>query len=140
MAFQPTISKRLVKSEDLNHHKTLFAGRCAEWFVESGFLAVASKLNPHYVVCLKIHGMEFLHPVRSGDILTFESTIVYSGRSTLTVFIKIYDDKTDSLFCSGFATFVYVDDNTVSRPHNLDIIAETEEEKELQRKAKELRK
>jgi hypothetical protein len=29
---------RLVKSEDLNHHGTLFAGRSAEWFVESGLL------------------------------------------------------------------------------------------------------
>ena len=26
----------LVKSEDLNHHGTLYAGRNAEWFVESG--------------------------------------------------------------------------------------------------------
>jgi hypothetical protein len=35
---------RLVKSEDLNHHGTLFAGRTAEWFVESGFLPVFSGL------------------------------------------------------------------------------------------------
>lgn len=26
---------RLVKSEDLNHHGTLFAGRMSEWFVEA---------------------------------------------------------------------------------------------------------
>jgi len=30
------VTMRLVKSEDLNHHGTLFAGRTAEWFVESG--------------------------------------------------------------------------------------------------------
>ena len=29
----------LVKSEDLNHHGTLYAGRNAEWFVEAGFIA-----------------------------------------------------------------------------------------------------
>ena len=28
----------LVKSEDLNHHGTLYAGRSAEWFVEAGFI------------------------------------------------------------------------------------------------------
>jgi acyl-CoA hydrolase len=46
---------RLVKSEDLNHHGTLFAGRTAEWFVESGFIAAARLINPQNIVCLKIH-------------------------------------------------------------------------------------
>jgi len=42
---------RLVKSEDLNHHGTLFAGRSAEWFVEAGFIAAASVLPPKNIVC-----------------------------------------------------------------------------------------
>ncbi|MEL7655970.1 MAG: acyl-CoA thioesterase, partial [Bacillota bacterium] len=33
----------LVKSEDLNHHGTLFAGRSAEWLVEAAFVAAASQ-------------------------------------------------------------------------------------------------
>ena len=71
MALEALKTCRLIKSEDLNHHGTLFAGRCAEWFVESGFIAVAAKLDPRTVVCLKIHGMEFLHPVTLGSVLTF---------------------------------------------------------------------
>ena len=35
-------TSRLVKSEDLNHHGTLFAGRTAEWFVEAGFVSAAA--------------------------------------------------------------------------------------------------
>ena len=50
---------RLVKSEDLNHHKTLFAGRGAEWFVEAGYIAATSMVNPENLVCAKIHGMRF---------------------------------------------------------------------------------
>ena len=46
-------SMRLVKSNDLNHHGTLFAGRTAEWFVESGFIAAAGVLDPKNLVCLK---------------------------------------------------------------------------------------
>ena len=42
MALEALKTCRLIKSEDLNHHGTLFAGRCAEWFVESGFIAVAA--------------------------------------------------------------------------------------------------
>lgn len=33
----------LVKSEDLNHHGTLFAGRTAEWLVEAGFVTAAAE-------------------------------------------------------------------------------------------------
>ena len=65
------VSMRLVKGEDLNHHGTLFAGRTAEWFVESGFIAATSLLNPRSVVCLKIHGMFFTKPAKSGDVLKF---------------------------------------------------------------------
>ena len=36
MRFQTLVTNRFVKGEDLNHHGTLFAGRAAEWFVESG--------------------------------------------------------------------------------------------------------
>ena len=38
----------LVKSEDLNHHGTLFAARTASWFVESAFIAAACEyVFPH---------------------------------------------------------------------------------------------
>ena len=39
------IIHHLVKGEDLNHHRTLFAGRGAEWLVEAGFIAAADMLN-----------------------------------------------------------------------------------------------
>ncbi|NTU75550.1 MAG: acyl-CoA thioesterase, partial [Anaerolineaceae bacterium] len=41
MDIQTCVTQHLVKSEDLNHHGTLYAGRTAEWFVESGFIAAA---------------------------------------------------------------------------------------------------
>ncbi|MDR0367890.1 MAG: acyl-CoA thioesterase [Bacteroidales bacterium] len=139
MELKPVITHRLVKSEDLNHHKTLFAGRCAEWFVESSFIAVACCLTPENVVCLKIHGMEFLHPVHAGDILTFESKLVANGKSTLTVFTRIYKDKTPEItFSDGFVTFVYVDENTKPQPHGIVISPQTAEETCLYEQAKQL--
>ena len=50
----------LVKSEDLNHHGTLFAARTASWFVESAFIAAACEHgDPSEIVCRNIHGMSF---------------------------------------------------------------------------------
>lgn len=130
---------RLIKSEDLNHHGTLFAGRCAEWFVESGFIAVADRLDPREVVCLKIHGMEFLHPVHLGSVLTFESRIAAVGRSTIIVYVKSFESKTpDRIYSDGFITFCHVDEQTHAKAHGLTIEPETPDEIKLNEQAQEL--
>jgi acyl-CoA hydrolase len=131
---------RLVKSEDLNHHKTLFAGRTAEWFVEAGFLAAAKLVNPQGVVCLKIHGMYFSKPVYPGEIIEFKSKIVYAGRSSLVAYVQVFKDGIEETLVEGFITFIYVDDNTKPVAHNIEITAQTCEDMELRDKAKSLTK
>lgn len=39
MGTEEFVTYRMVIQEDLNHHGTLFAGRAAEWFVATGFMA-----------------------------------------------------------------------------------------------------
>lgn len=119
----------LVKSEDLNHHGTLYAGRTAEWFVESGFIAAASLTKPENIVCLKIHGMTFTAPVRPGSLAQFTSKVVYTGRSKIVVMIKLSVKETDVV--KGFISFVNVDKDTNPLPHGVTIVPETDEEKEL---------
>lgn len=107
------LTHRLVKSEDLNHHGTLYAGRSAEWFIESGFVAAASLFDPKSVVCLKVHGMTFLHPVRPGQTICYSSQIADTGKSSLKVYIKVYlVGKEEILYVEGFVTFLHVDENT----------------------------
>jgi acyl-CoA hydrolase len=133
------VTTRLVKSEDLNHHGTLFAGRTAEWFVESGFIAAASLLNPQKVVCLNIHGMFFTKPARSGDVLKFSSSIVYTGRTSLTVYVHVEKKGDLKPLVDGFVTFIHVDENTKPAPHFLVIEPVSEEDKVLYKKACSLR-
>ncbi|MDR2083940.1 MAG: acyl-CoA thioesterase [Bacteroidales bacterium] len=140
MGFKKSISHRLVKSEDLNHHGTLFAGRCAEWFVESGFIAVTEFLPAPSIVCLKLHGMEFLSPIKPGHIIRLEGSVVFVGKSTLMTYVRILNRKTDTIACEGFMTFCHVDENTRPIPHNVKITPETEEDKKLYELALEIRK
>jgi acyl-CoA hydrolase len=126
----------LVKGEDLNHHRTLFAGRGAEWLVEAGFIAAADLLPPQYVLCLKIHGMTFQRPVRPGEVVRFDSKVVLTGRSRLIAYVRA--TTKEELTVDGFLTFVYVDDNGKSRAHGIVIEAETPEEIELQERASQL--
>jgi len=134
-----TVTMRLIKSEDLNHHGTLFAGRTAEWFVESGFIAAASLLNPQNIVCLKIHGMFFTKPAVSGDVLKFSSKVVFAGNSSITSYIHVENNGAEKPLVDGFVTFIHVDENTRPSPHYLTINPVTEEDKYLYETAKNLR-
>ena len=131
---------RLVKSEDLNHHGTLFAGRTAEWFVEAGFVAAAMLMDVKSTVCLKIHGMYFTKPVRPGQILKFSSKVVYAGRSSLVSWIQVANDDSNIPYVSGFVTYICVDETTKPAPHNIEISPVTAEDIELNEKAKNLKK
>lgn len=131
-------SYRLVKSEDLNHHGTLFAGRTSEWFVESGFIAAAHYLKPENIVCVKIHGMLFKKPVQRGDIARFSSKAVYSGKTSITAYIKVLINDETEAAVDGFITFVNLDENGKPAPHNAVLIPESDEEKKLALTAKSL--
>lgn len=132
---------RLVKSEDLNHHGTLFAGRISEWFVEGAFIAAASLYgNSQNIVCLKIHGLKFTAPVDAGDIIVLETHVAYAGTTSLTAYGCVRKEGEENILVEGFATFVCVDDAGRKMHHNL-VLPEPENEREriLRDTAKNLR-
>jgi acyl-CoA hydrolase len=124
------ISNHLVKSEDLNHHGTLYAGRSAEWFVESGFIAAARLKSPDSIVCLKIHGMVFSRPVHCGEVVTYNSKIIYAGRTSLVAFIEVF--AREELVVKGFITFIHVDEHSNPIEHGIKIDPITDSDKKLQ--------
>jgi acyl-CoA hydrolase len=137
MSMATYINHRLVKGEDLNHHGTLYAGRTAEWFVESGFVAAAALTRPENIVCLKIHGMLFTTPVPKGTVVRFESRICLTGKSSIIAYIQMFSNNADVL--DGFITFVNVGPDHKPLSHNKVIQAETDLEKTLQEQARKLK-
>ena len=138
MPIHTIVTHHLVKGEDLNHHGTLFAGRSAEWFVESGFIAAAALSHPENIVCLKIHGMCFTRPVGKGEVVRFDSRIVYTGRSRMVAHIQMKGASSEDVVVDGFITFIHVDEHGHTQPHGIVITPETPEEAEIQEKAKNL--
>jgi len=134
-------SYRLVRSEDLNHHGTLFAGRAAELFVESAFAAAAVEVgDPRHVVCLNIHGMEFRSVVRNGDVICLASRIVNLGRTSIVVHVSITSAISHITPVEGFLTFVYVDLEGKKAPHGMVLDEpENEYETKLRERALELK-
>jgi acyl-CoA hydrolase len=124
----------LVKSEDLNHHGTLYAGRNAEWFVESGFIAAASLTRPENIVCAMIHGMVFKRPIRLGEVIDFESRIALAGKSRLVAYVEMKSGGEPIV--RGFITFVHVDREGHPLEHGLTVEPSTPEEAKLQEQAR----
>lgn len=132
---------RLVKSEDLNHHGTLFAGRSAEWFVEAGFVAASSIFDAQNIICLKIGEMHFKAPAKPGQTICFASKIVLTGRTSVVAHVNVYRiNEPEFSLVNGFITFVHVSGHITPAPHGVVMIATTEEDKRLQQLAQELRK
>ncbi len=120
-----TRTTRLVKSQDLNHHGTLFAGRMAEWFTESCFLAAARfHGRPEDLVCVKIHGLTFSKPARPGDAVEIVSAPVRAGTKSLTIGAEVFINDEAEPTVRGFATFVTVDGSGKSYAHGLAIPSE----------------
>jgi acyl-CoA hydrolase len=130
---------RLVKSEDLNHHGTLFAGKTAMWFVEAGFIAAASLTHPENIVCINVHGMLFKKPVRSGQIIRLESKVVLASRTRLVSYVKVLDNISGELCLDGFLSFVHVDLKGKATPHRVVLEHTDHEDIALLEKAKNLR-
>ncbi len=132
----------LIKSEDLSHHGTLFAGKAAEWFVEAAFIeANIHHKDPEGLVCLKIHGMKFSKPAKKGDIVNIETALAYVGKTSIMVYARIYNMlKPTETMVEGFVTFVSVDSDGNKKPHNIEFTPSTEREKEIAKRALEVRK
>lgn len=126
-------TNHFVKNEDLNHHGTLFAGRTAEWFVEAGLMAAAVFLPAENIVCVKIHGMDFKHPVPLGSVVRFTSKAVLAGRTSLVCYIRLDLGKQQIL--DGFMTFVNVDGTGKPIPHGVTLEAADPEEAQLRERA-----
>lgn len=109
---------RLVRSEDLNHHGTLFAGRLTGWFVETCFVAAARLVGKtETLVCLKIHGLRFDAPSENGDLLRIEARVLYAGNTSIRVHARAYRNRDPKPVVDGYVTFVSVDEDGKKIPH-----------------------
>ena len=111
----PTLTAcHLVKSIDLNHHGTLFAGRMAEWVVEAGFMSARAALDclPEAIVCVAVDRLNFRRSVPKGSTVEIVGQAAHVGRSSVTIRIEANLCEARGgreLVTAGYATFVHID-------------------------------
>ena len=125
-------SSHMVRMEHLNHHENLYAGQATEWMIETSFIVVCTEYgDPQGLLYKNTHKFDFYSSVDPGEIISYEGVIVRAGRTSLTIRVGLYNEKTGQLHAEGFTTFVSVDENSHALPHGivLDEPADAEEEK-----------
>lgn len=128
------VTYHFVKSEDLNHHGTLFAGRAAEWFVETGLMTTSFYVPAENIVMVNINQMSFYKPIQLGELIKCSGVVAYAGRTSFIVYLKFEVEGEKRV--EGFISYVNVDEDGKSIPHNIKLDLDNAESIELNEKAK----
>jgi acyl-CoA hydrolase len=123
----------VVLPNDANPHGTMFGGRIALWVDIAGSVsAVRHARMP--VVTASMGQLDFLSPVKVGQIVILKSRVIYVGHSSLEVLVEIFseDPLSGNRQHTGTANLTYVAiDSAGNKVRVPRLIAETEEEKKL---------
>ena len=117
----------LVKSEDLNHHSTLYAGRCVEWCVQMAYIAAENCFDqPRPIVFMSIRSLSMRTPARLGEIIQLTGRVDYIGESTIGIRVdarKLQPKDDPKPVATGTFLFCSVDEEGRSVPHGLSPLA-----------------
>jgi acyl-CoA hydrolase len=97
----------------------IYGGRMMQWITTAGTLA-ASRLARGPVVVGAMDDMDFLHPVRVGDIAILRARVEWIGRTSLEVGVRVYSEEPATgerhVTLASHLAFVATDDKGVPRP------------------------
>lgn len=114
----------LVKGEDLNHHHTLYGGRCVEWCVHIAYITAENCFDhPQPIVFMSIRSLSMRTPARLGDLIELTGRIDYVGESTIGVRIdgkKLQPKSDQKPVVTGTFLFCTVDEQGRALPHGLE--------------------
>lgn len=131
------VTHHLVRKEDLNHHGSLYAGRSADWIIETAYAAAASLLPTDSIVIAKINEISYLSPIHAGEVTRFEGRAAYAGHSSLMIYVSAWVQGEKKM--EGFLTVVHIGDHGRPSAHGIVLPTESEEDKALEERAKSLK-
>lgn len=139
MSASRTVKTQQVFPTDTNHHNTLFGGKLMAMIDDVAAIA-ATRHCGHSVVTASTDSVDFIKPIRPGEIVSLVSLVTYTGNSSMEVCVKIISEDvlagTKQLAAISFLTFVALDEN--NKPVIVpEVIAETEDQRWLNETGKE---
>ena len=78
----------MMMPRDTNAHGTIFGGVILSYIDQAGAIE-ARKHTPHKYVTVAIDQVVFKKPVYVGDLLSFNTKLVKTGRTSMTIEVKV---------------------------------------------------
>ncbi|MDC3416834.1 acyl-CoA thioesterase [Aquibacillus salsiterrae] len=138
MKAKPCIASLTVKHShvfppDTNMHGTLFGGKLMSHIDDVAAIA-ATRHARRQVVTASTDSVDFLHPVKEGDVIILEAFVTWTNRSSMEVFVKVITEQLITgerkVCATSFITMVALDEEY--RPTDVPgVYPESEEEKWL---------
>ena len=118
---------------DTNNMGTIFGGRVLAYIDDIGGLS-AMRHSRMQVVTASTDSVDFLHPIKTDQLISLESFVTWTHHTSMEVFVKVVGENImtgeRTLGATAFLTFVALDNE--GRPHPVPaVIPETEFEKRL---------
>ncbi|OHS74656.1 MULTISPECIES: acyl-CoA thioesterase [Staphylococcus] len=114
MSESKSVNSKQVFPQDTNHLHTLFGGSLMANIDEIAAIT-AMKHSHAQVVTASTDSVDFLRPIKTGDITSYETMVTYAGHSSMEVCVQIIIDDVlhneRHLAALSFLTFVALDDN-----------------------------
>lgn len=104
---EPTVRVTMLP-KDTNYHGTIFGGVILSYLDLAAGIE-AQRFSPCKWVTVAMKEVEFITPVFLGDLVSFYTEVVASGRTSVTIHVKVRADRTKD----GFKTVADVTEATV---------------------------
>ncbi|MHA7963316.1 acyl-CoA thioesterase [Paenibacillus sp. CAU 1782] len=128
-----TLMTQLIFPQDTNHYDTMFGGKLMEYMDKVAAIAAMRHARGR-VVTASTDSLDFLAPIRIGEVIEVEAFVSWTSRSSMEIYVSVVSENLYSgerkPTVTAFFTFVALDDNGKPTPVP-PVEPETEEEKAL---------
>ena len=108
----------LAEPTDVNFSGKVHGGEVMKWMDQAGY-AYAVQYSKGYAVTRIVDNIEFVNPMRIGDLVRVETTLLSTGTTSMTFRLEVYSENLtnglEKLNCSCQMVFVAVDENGKKR-------------------------
>jgi acyl-CoA hydrolase len=91
--------QEIVFPHHANHLGTLFGGQALAWMDKAAFIAATAAVGG-VVVTARSEAVDFIAPVRVGDIVTVRAALVSRGRRSLQVDVDLSTGLPQAILCA----------------------------------------
>ena len=104
------MQKKVCMTKDIGTNDNLFGGNLLQWIDEAASVLVSEAIGHRRVVTLKMSEVLFEAPVKVGDIISIDGTITGIGKTSITIYVQVFNTRSQKEVCSTEMIYVHIDE------------------------------